>query len=118
MTAPSETSTDPRPEFAPALQTIVELVRRIMHADVASILELFIDRRKRFAGRPRPALPFRTIIRSRYFVPREARLPAARSKQARSGSFRASGVDLRLPRKEVPVHLAEGICDMAVAPCG
>ena len=39
MTVLSEaTSTDPRPEFAPALQTIVELVRRIMNADVASIL--------------------------------------------------------------------------------
>ncbi len=32
------TTTNSRPEFAPALQTIVELVRRIMNADVSSIL--------------------------------------------------------------------------------
>ncbi len=39
MAASTEAAaTDSRPEFAPALQTIVELVRRIMNADVASIL--------------------------------------------------------------------------------
>src|SRR5438034_8509661 len=38
MSVSAENSVTPRPQFAPALQTIVELVRRIMHADVASIL--------------------------------------------------------------------------------
>src|SRR5436190_22771539 len=38
MSASPESAKPPRPQFAPALQTIVELVRRIMHADVASIL--------------------------------------------------------------------------------
>jgi len=38
MSASAESAKPPRPQFAPALQTIVELVRRIMHADVASIL--------------------------------------------------------------------------------
>jgi two-component system NtrC family sensor kinase len=115
MTASSETSTDPRPEFAPALQTIVELVRRIMNADVASILSysLFDE-------------TFRWKAASGFTVPVDYSQPVFRplgSEIARRafaagpvGIIQGIGSRPEFFGKEFPVHLAEGISDMAVAP--
>ena len=115
MTAPPETSTDSRPEFAPALQTIVELVRRIMNADVASILGYsLIDETVRWKAA------------SGFTVPVDYAQPVFRpagSEIARR-AFEAGTIgiieDIRnrpeFAEKEVPVHLAENICDMAIAP--
>jgi signal transduction histidine kinase len=115
MTTPSETSTDPRPEFAPALQTIVELVRRIMHADVASILSYsLIDESVRWKA----ASGFTVPVDYAQPVHRPLGSEIARRAFAAGtvGIIEDIGSRPELAEKEVPVHLAEGISDMAVAP--
>jgi two-component system NtrC family sensor kinase len=115
MTAPSETSTDPRPEFAPALQTIVELVRRIMNADVASILSYsLIDETVRWKA----ASGFTVTVD--YMQPVFRTLGSDIARRALEndtiGIVQGIGQRPEFPEKDFPVHGAEGICDMAVAP--
>src|SRR4030095_16505457 len=114
MTATSgATSTDPRPEFAPALQTIVELVRRIMHADVASILGYsFIDETVRW----KPASGFTVPVdySQPVFRPVGSEI-ALRAFEAGTVGI-VQGIGSRPEaEKEVPVHLAAGLFEMGVA---
>ena len=115
MTAPSETSTDPRPEFAPALQTIVELVRRIMHADVASILGYsLIDETVRWKA----ASGFTVQIdySQPVFRPLGSEIARRAFEAGTVGIIQGIASRPEFAKQEFPVHLAEGISDMAVAP--
>jgi signal transduction histidine kinase len=115
MTAPSETSTDPRPEFAPALQTIVELVRRIMNADVASILSYsLIDETVRWKAASGFTVP--VDYSQPVFRPSGTEIARRAFEAGTVGIIENIGGRPEFSEKEVPVHLAEGICDMAVAP--
>src|SRR5262245_13570619 len=118
MAAPPEAlSTNSRPEFAPALQTIVELVRRIMNADVASILGYALNdetvRWKAASGFTIPVDYAKPVLRP---------LGTQIAWQAHEAHTIAIIQGMRqrpeLPEKDFPVHVADGICDMAVAPLG
>src|SRR4051794_22589938 len=116
MTALSEsTSTNSRPEFAPALQTIVELVRRIMNADVASILGYsLVDETVRWKAASGFTVPVdyqQPVLR-----PLGSEIARRALEQGTIGVIQGIGKEAELGEKEFPVHLAEGICDMAVAP--
>ena len=115
MTALSETSTNPRPEFAPALQAIVELVRRIMNADAASILSYsLIDETVRWKA----ASGFTVTVDYMEPVLRPLGSDIARRALENETIGIVQGIGRRpeFPEKDFPVAAAEGICDMAVAP--
>ena len=115
MAAPPEaTSTDSRPEFAPALQTIVELVRRIMHADVASILGYsLIDETVRWKAASGFTVP--VDYREPVFRRLGSAIALRALEQNTIGIVKGIGTS-EFPENDFPVHVAEGICDMAVAP--
>ena len=116
MAASTEaTATDSRPEFAPALQTIVELVRRIMNADVASILGFsLIDETVRWKA----ASGFTVDVD--YSQPVFRPLGSTIARHAFEGNavgiLQGIGTDAAFPPDDFPVHVAEGVCDMAIAP--
>ena len=115
MTVPFETSTDPRPEFAPALQTIVELVRRIMNADVASILGYsLIDGTVRWKAASGFTVP--VDYSQPVFRPLGSEIARRAFEAGTVGIIQGIGSRPEFAEKEFPVHLAEGISDMAVAP--
>lgn len=116
MTALSEAaSTNPRPEFAPALQTIVELVRRIMNADVASILGYsLIDETVRWKAASGFTVPVDYL--QPVFRPLGSEIARRALEEGTVGVIQGIGSQPEFAEKEFPVHLAEGICDMAVAP--
>ena len=118
MAAPAEVSfTTSHPESeASTLQTIVELVRRIMNADVASILAYSLDDEsvtwKAASGFLSPDID--------YQKPVQRPLAAGLARDALFGNSVVilEGIGLRpdLPAESFPVHVAEGIHDMAIAP--
>ena len=116
MAASTEAAaTDSRPEFAPALQTIVELVRRIMNADVASILGFsLIDETVRWKA----ASGFTVDVD--YSQPVFRPLGSTIARQAFEGNtvgiIQGIGTHSAFAPDEFPVHVAEGVCDMAIAP--
>ena len=115
MTVPFETSTDPRPEFAPALQTIVELVRRIMNADVASILGYsLIDGTVRWKAASGFTVP--VDYSQPVFRPLGSEIARRAFEAGTVGIIQGIGSRPEFAEKEFPVHLAEGISNMAVAP--
>jgi signal transduction histidine kinase len=115
MTVPFETSTDPRPEFAPALQTIVDLVRRIMQADVASILSYsLIDETVRWKAASGFTVP--VDYSQPVFRPLGSEIARRAFEAGTVGVIQGIGSRPEFAEKEFPVHLAEGVADMAVAP--
>src|SRR2546430_5585069 len=107
MAASTEAAaTDSRPEFAPALQTIVELVRRIMHADVASILGFsLIDETvtwKAASGFLSPDIDYRRPVR------RPLAVEFARKALAENTVviFEGIGQTPNLPAESFPTHVA------------
>jgi PAS domain S-box-containing protein len=116
MSAPAEgTTADPRPEFAPSLQTIVELVRRIMHADVASILGFsLVDETvtwKAATGFTVPVDYLKPVMR-----PLGSAI-ARRALEANTiGIIQGIGTRPEFPAESFLVHTDEGVCDLAVAP--
>jgi PAS domain S-box-containing protein len=114
MSVSFESST-PLPEFAPALQTIVELVRRIMHADVVSILGYsLIDKTVRWKAA------------SGFTIPVDYSKPVARSLGAllawrahdddTVSILQGIGKSPEFPTDQFPVNAAEGVSDLAIAP--
>ncbi len=102
----SETST---------LQTIVELVRRIMHADVASILSYSLTDDTvtwKAASGFSPNVDYQKPV----FRP----LAVAFARQALDQNtvviFEDIGLCPELPAESFPVHAAEGVHDLAIAP--
>ena len=116
MSAPAEgTATSPRPEFAPSLQSIVDLVRRIMHADVASILGFsLIDETVTWKA----TSGFSVAID--YLQPVFRPLGSAIARRAYEENtisiLQGIGTRPEFPAECFPVHVAEGVCDVAVAP--
>ena len=116
MAASAEaTTTNSRPEFAPALQTIVELVRRIMNADVASILGFsVIDETVRWKA----ASGFTVDVdySQPVFRPLGSAIVRRALEENSVGIIQGIGTRQELAAESFPVHVAEGVCDMAVAP--
>src|ERR1051326_2470298 len=115
MSASSQAPVASRPEFAPALQTIVELVRRIMNADVASILSYSLtDKTVRWKAASGFAVPFD------YAKPVFRPLGGVIAGHARDhntiGIVQGIGSDPEFPADQFPVHAAEGVRNMAIAP--
>jgi PAS domain S-box-containing protein len=97
------------------LQTIVELVRRIMHADVASILGYsLLDKTVRWKAASGFTIPVD------YSKPVFRPLGSALAWRARDGDtisiLQDIGKSPEFPAEQFPVNAAEGICDMAIAP--
>ena len=117
MATPGEVSfTTSQPESETStLQIIVDLVRRIMHADVASILSYsLVDETLSWKA----ASGFRSLdIDSR---PVKRQLAVALARQAADGNsvaiFEGIGLTPELPSEKFPVHAAEGVRDLAIAP--
>lgn len=113
--SPEAPATNSRPEFAPALQTIVELVRRIMNADVASILGYsLIDETVRWKA----ASGFTTQVdyQQPVFRPLGSEIAKRALSDQTVGILQGIGRRADYPQTDFPVHVAEGICDMAIAP--
>src|ERR1043166_5692832 len=115
MSASADSSFTSRPEFAPALQTIVALVRRIMHADVASILSYsLIDKTVRWKAASGFTVP--VDYSQPVFRPLGSAL-AWRAHDADTVSvIKEIGANPDLPAEQFPVHVAEGVDTMAIAP--
>jgi PAS domain S-box-containing protein len=109
------TATNPRPEFAPALQTIVELARRIMNADVTSILGFsLVDESvtwKAASGFTVPVDYAQRVVR-----PLGSSLAWRAHDQNSVGIIKGIGSTTQFPAGEFPVHVAEGVSDLALAP--
>jgi len=108
-------ATDSQPEFTPALQTIVELVRRIMNADVASILGFsLIDETVRWKA----ASGFTVDVdyTQPVFRPLGSTIARRAFEENTVGILHGIGTHAAFPTDDFPVHVAEGVCDMAVAP--
>lgn len=105
----------PSPEFAPALQTIVELVRRIMKADTASILGFSI---KDEVVTWKAASGFTLPVNYKQPVSRPLGSSIAKRAYAAGtiGIVQGIGTTREFPEQDFPVNAAEGITDMAVAP--
>lgn len=104
-----------QPESATTLRTIVDLVRRIMQADTASILGFsLLDEQVTWKA----ASGFTTDIDYREPVFRPAGSAMARRALESRTVALIQGIGTRpeFPAEEFPIHMAEGICDMAVAP--
>jgi two-component system NtrC family sensor kinase len=115
MSASAESANPLSPQFAPALQTIVELVRRIMHADVASILGYSLEdktvRWKAASGFTVPVDYSQPVFR-----PLGWALAWRAHDEETVSTLQGIGTSPDFPAEQFPVHVAEGICDMAIAP--
>jgi PAS domain S-box-containing protein len=109
------TSNSTRPEFAPALQTIVELVRRIMNADVASIRGYsLLDGTVRWKAASGFTLPIDYL--QPIFRPLGSEIARRALDENTIAIIHGIGTRPEFPADDFPVHAAEGVCDMAVAP--
>jgi two-component system NtrC family sensor kinase len=117
MAVPAEaTPVQSRPQSVTTLHTIVELVRRIMHADVTSILGFSLaDKIVTWKA----ASGFRTY-RVEDINPRSypiANRPSQRALESDSVMIlQGIGVNPELPAADFPVHATDGVSDLAVAP--
>jgi PAS domain S-box-containing protein len=104
-----------QPESATTLRTIVELVRRIMKADTATILGFSLADEK---VTWKAASGFTTDIDYSEPVFRPAGSAMARRALENNTIAIMQGIGTRpeFPAEEFPVHQREGICDIAVAP--
>jgi PAS domain S-box-containing protein len=109
------TATNPRPEFAPALQTIVELARRIMNADVTSILGFsLVDGSVTWKAASGFTVPVNYA--QPVFRPLGSSLAWQAHDENSVGIIKGIGSTTQFPAGEFPVHIAEGVCDLALAP--
>jgi PAS domain S-box-containing protein len=110
------TYVQPEPESAATLRTIVELVRSIMHADVASILSYSLTNDTVIW---KAASGFRSLNID-HEEPISRPVAAGYARRALAGNtvvvFEGIGTKPELPAEGFPVHIAEGIHDLAVAP--
>ncbi len=115
MSASAEVPISSHPQFAPALQTIVELVRRIMHADVASILSYSLkDKSVRWKAASGFTVP--VDYAKPVFRPIGSALAWRAHDDDTVSIIQGMGTTAEFPAEQFPVHVAEGVCDMAIAP--
>jgi signal transduction histidine kinase len=104
-----------QPESATTLRTIVELVRRTLKADTVSILGFsMIDGTITWKA----ASGFTTDIdfSQAVFRPAGSAMGRRALEQKTVAILKGIGTQPELPAEEFPIHQAEGICDVAVAP--
>ena len=116
MAAPAEVIDAPtQTESANTLRTIVELVRRIMHADVASILGFsLIDETVTWKAASGFTVPI--DYRQPVFRPLGSTIARRALEENTIGILQGIGTRPEFPAESFPVHVAEGVCDLAVAP--
>src|SRR5216684_112011 len=114
--AAEATPAKPRPESASTLQTIVELVRRIMHADVASIVSFSLTQ-STITWRAASGLQAHVVDDEHPLVQPITNEVARRSIAANATSV-VEGIGVRdeFPARDFVVHAAEGVCDLAFTP--
>lgn len=104
------------PKSATTLSTIVDLVRRIMHADVTSIVSFsLIDKTVAWEA----ASGFRNFSVDDANLPREPIATRASQFALEADSvmiIQGIGVDPELPTTDFPVYSADGVCDLTIAP--
>src|ERR1051326_1854734 len=110
------THIESRAQSATTLRTVVELVRRITHSDVASIVTFSL---------PDKTITWRAVSGFRSYVVDEANpieRPLANEIVVRAIEANETvvleGIGERpeLPAGDFPVHTAEGICNLALTP--
>ncbi|MFN2576474.1 MAG: ATP-binding protein [Pyrinomonadaceae bacterium] len=109
------TTTISRPEFAPALQTIVDLVRRLLNADVASILGIsVID--ETVSWKAASGFTADVDYSKAIFRPLGAKIARRAFRKNTVGIIQGIGSDPEFSPDDFPIHIAEGVCDIAIAP--
>ena len=118
MTAATDANGNtPPPAFAPALQTIVELVRRITKADTASILGFSLkDEVVTWKAASGFTLP--VDYKQPVFRPLGSAIARRAYAEGTIGIIQGIGTRTEFPEQDFPVNAAEGITDMAVVPLG
>ncbi len=117
MAAPAEaTPAKPQPESASTLQTIVELVRRTMRADVASIVSFSLVENT-ITWKAASGLRAH-VIDNKHPLIQPITNEAARRAIAANATAVVEGIGVRdeFPAKDFVVHAAEGVRDMAFTP--
>lgn len=116
MAAPAEvTNVATQPESASTLRTIVDLVRRMMHADVVSILGFsLIDETVTWKAASGFTVPI--DYRQPVFRPLGSTIARRALAENTIGIVQGIGTRPEFPAESFPVHVAEGVCDMAVVP--
>ena len=114
MSVSAESTVTTGPQFAHALQTILELVRRIMHADVASILGFsLIDQTVRWKAASGFNVPVDYSM-PLLWPPGSALAWLVHDNDA-VNVVQGLGKSPEFPADRFPVNVAEGVCDMAIA---
>jgi len=118
MAAPAEVTYDRSspPESATTLGTIVELVRRITHADVASIVSFsMVD--ETITWKAISGFRAHTLADLRPFVhPQAGRIAKQALAEETVGILKGIGTRPDFPAERFPVTTAEGVSDLAMAP--
>jgi two-component system NtrC family sensor kinase len=117
MAATAEaTPARPQPESASTLQPIVELVRHIMHADVASIVSFSLAENT-ITWKAASGLRAHVIDNEHPLIQPITNEAARRSIAANATSVvEGIGVRAEFPAKDFPVDAAEGVRDLAFTP--
>jgi len=116
MAAPAEVIDAPtHPESASTLRTIVDLVRRMMDADVVSILGFsLIDETVTWKAASGFTVPI--DYQQPVFRPLGSTIARRALEENTIGIVQGIGTRPEFPAESFPVHMAEGVCDMAVVP--
>src|SRR5712692_2844107 len=114
--AAEATSAKPRAESASTLQTIVELVRRTMRADVASIVSFSLAENT-ITWKAASGLRAH-VIDDEHPLIQPITNEAARRAIAANATAVIEGIGVRdeFPAKDFVVHAAEGVRDLAFTP--
>jgi two-component system, NtrC family, sensor kinase len=114
--SPERTYTSSHPESATTLSTIVELVRRIMHADLTSVVSFSLSE-STMTWEVASGLRAH-VIDAEHPLVRPITNEVARRAIAAKTTKVLEGIGMRdeLPAEDFPVHAAEGIRDLAFTP--
>lgn len=117
MAVPAEAApVQPRPQSVTTLHTIVELVRRITHADVASIVS-FSMADETITWKAISGFRAHTLDDLQPFVHPQASEIAKQALAEKSvGILKGIGTRPEFPAEGFPISVAEGVSDLAMAP--
>src|SRR5713226_6236105 len=117
MAVPAEAApVQSRPQSATTLHTIVELVRRIMHADVTSVVSFSLSENT-ITWKVASGLRAH-VIDAEHPLVRPITNEVGRRAVADQTTLVLEGIGVRdeFPAKDFPVHTAEGIRDLILTP--
>src|SRR6266849_11047859 len=117
MAAPAEaTPVKPRAESASTLQTVVELVRSIMHADVTSLVQFSLTE-ETVTWKVASGLRVHVIDDEHPLIQPITNEVARRSIASNATAIvEGIGVRAEFPARDFRVHAAEGVRDLAFTP--